>query len=658
MPKPQPSRPTSRFRIAALVAGCVAVLLGGVVCYTRFSPIPAIAYRLVSGDTYTYSIAYTSTAQTDLGALMPHKDSRPSSLTSGPPAQPSTYAMQVSGTVEITVVEAREQDSLLAWSMPRCTVRISMRGKEIADQTQELRTALGRVCFVRVTADGAVRLLWLDESLGDLSAGCLRSLLATMQVSLPSGAATTPRRWLATENGPNGRFEVSYQVTPSVPRSARAVFTKRPLRHLAPKISLRSRRIKLSPHVKPTGEFTVCFSRLDGCVLSLEGAEQQALDIQGQPIGGSAAQLSLRLGARGRVRGAELAALKTQAQERLRRTRATTLAEAPSEQRLERSRCEADLKGVTPDDVLRELARQDPPEGNREQQAALYRRARAMLVLHPECCQKVADALCAGSWPAFGQQVALSALGAAGTQEAQTALVRALRAARGDTPRAMMALEALGWADLPTEEAVRAIGDLAGGPDRGIASAAQLALGTMAYHLAESFPERAEAICARVLAQLRGARSAEEREQLLLVLGNAGLRSTLPTLSAQLGDRSARIRGAAVWALRWVDDPVADQMLTRALTADPDDYVRWQAALALGYRDITPATFAAQRTALERDPSSQVRLAALGTLWNTRGSYPEVQRLAKTAEARDPDPGLRDAARSKVEQAQQGTVSP
>ena len=66
--------------------------------------------------------------------------------------------------------------------------------------------------------------------------------------------------------------------------------------------------------------------------------------------------------------------------------------------------------------------------------------------------------------------------------------------------------------------------------------------------------------------------------------------------------------------IRFVDAPVVDTYLCRALRSDPEAKVRLEAVNALEYRKLTASTLEVQRRALERDASTQVRRKALTNL--------------------------------------------
>lgn len=107
-------------------------------------------------------------------------------------------------------------------------------------------------------------------------------------------------------------------------------------------------------------------------------------------------------------------------------------------------------------------------------------------------------------------------------------------------------------------------------------------------------------------------------------------------------------------ALRWIQDSQVDTLLTKALYNDPDDGVRLEAAVALGFREMNPATFLTQKQAFLLDKAVKVRLAALKNLWQAHEAFPEVRQLVKQAAQNDVSKDVQEAAANIVKMYPQG----
>jgi HEAT repeat protein len=246
----------------------------------------------------------------------------------------------------------------------------------------------------------------------------------------------------------------------------------------------------------------------------------------------------------------------------------------------------------------------------------------------------------------------IDALQSAGHSEAQAALGAAVRERPNDWPALAQLIPALGTAELPTPETVQTLLELAFGKhDPNVRAAAQLALGNLAGSLAEAAPARSGRVVARLLEELAAPTAADSTWQLLLALGNAGSADALPALTRYLDDPAPELRGAAAWALRWVEASQVDQLLTARGLVDRDAAVRLEAVRALGFRERTAGNCAAQEKALAAEGAADLRLALLGNLWKARAVYPRARRLVEQAATGDPAREVREAAAKLLEQA-------
>jgi hypothetical protein len=215
---------------------------------------------------------------------------------------------------------------------------------------------------------------------------------------------------------------------------------------------------------------------------------------------------------------------------------------------------------------------------------------------------------------------------------------------------------ALGLAKAPTPVLEAALFELAAAGSGDSRATAELALGTLARGLAGWAPARADGIVRWALGRLEGARSAGERRQLLLVLGNAGAAQAWPAVRRHLRAAEPEVRGGAVTALRWLKGAEVEAALCRALTADADAGVRLEAARALEVRRMTAAALAAHAKALRADDSASVRLAVLKNLGRARAALPGAAEVVRAAAAKGPDREVRAAAAELLEEENQERV--
>ncbi len=186
-----------------------------------------------------------------------------------------------------------------------------------------------------------------------------------------------------------------------------------------------------------------------------------------------------------------------------------------------------------------------------------------------------------------------------------------------------------------------------------VSTTARLALGNVARSLSDESPTRATIIVERLLKELSEPTSSDSTWPLLLAVGNTGAVEALPTLIRYTDDPSAELRGAAAWAMRWIDSPQVDVLLTtKALLDDRDPRERLEAVRALRFREKTNAIVTAEETALGNEADSDVRVELLTNLWET--DDPTAKNLVEKAAKDDPSPTVQEAAAKMLEKAHEG----
>ena len=278
-------------------------------------------------------------------------------------------------------------------------------------------------------------------------------------------------------------------------------------------------------------------------------------------------------------------------------------------------------------------------------ESRLFLKFKALIFLHPEVCGPLGKMLTRADPRSLTMRVLTGALEAVGNDESEEALVNAIRFRPEDWPALSFLIPALGTTTLPSPATEAMLSELAfHSLERNIASTAQLALGSLSRRLAENSPERSARIVRRFLQVLGPSKSSDENYQTLLVLGNAGSAEALPAVLPFASDPSPRLRGAALWALRWIDTPAVDARLAEALTSDREPSVRAQAASALRFRRVTAETFRVQEEALLHDTATEVRAIVLPNLWAARQEFPKGGQLVRWAAANGEAKEVQDVA--------------
>lgn len=263
--------------------------------------------------------------------------------------------------------------------------------------------------------------------------------------------------------------------------------------------------------------------------------------------------------------------------------------------------------------------------------------------LRPETAGEIQQRVTAGLDAHLGRML-LSALGAAGTDPAQTALaaLRSDSALPADVrSAATMALFQLAQ---PNE---RVLGDLTQDLGRaaeftGDDALAMLLLGALAPRAGEVRVEGRAPM--DVLLALEGRAQQQGRLDLWLdALGNTGTADVVPHAQRMAAHGDEAVRAAAYHAVRRVEVPAALALLERGLS-DPSPRVRGDVVAALSQHQSEAAAAALIRAARD-DADADVRRASVGALARFAKPGTAARQAIERAAQSDPDAGNREAAR-------------
>lgn len=604
----------SRFAQAATAA----ILLVGVLLILlppSTDTTPVIVF--IPGQRLVYQIEFLGTSDYDFAAAFGQ----------GSSDQSHSFTADLTGELIVTVLQVGSERTEVVYRLRSTDVGFSADGQAAPTQAQILQTELARPAFVTLDARGRMLSVRFDPATGALTQHMTRMLLAAMQfVSRPSGADAMSD-WEVTEDDLAGTLLARYQV------QADGTVAKSKTRRQAVKQLKKRRGIVLTPMIESEGAYVATLD--SGCLAALSVAESQLVTVQGRRIGAGELKLEMRLLGKETVTPGELSALGT----------AETgprvplyVVGSPEEGRLAIQR--KHLGEATAQSLSDELTKVTPEQTDLTK---LFLKLKALAILHPDSCVRVGEWLATAEARSQKMRILTDALESAGHAEAQAALGAAIHARPDDWPALALLIPALGTAEHPTPETEQTLQTLAfGRHDKNICAAAQLALGNLALSMGDASPARAARIVQRLVLEL--AATPDSSWQLLLALGNAGSAEALPTLTRHLDDRNPELRGAATWALRWIDVPQADLLLIKVLLGDMEPAVRIEAVRTMRFRKPTGANFEAQVKALATDSEVAVRLALLGTLWDTRDHDSRAIAVIEQAAGHDLSPEVRAAA--------------
>jgi HEAT repeat protein len=601
------------------------------------------AYRFVVGQRLVYKLDYRNLANSDLRVLFGDLKDGSNSPNNSNPSVNGTFVNafdnQVQGNLVITVLEQKGDRFFVSYNFSNPVVRITANGQQVTEQAQLIQTDLSREIFATLDAQGKVLAVRFDPNTSDIAQNFARTLLASIQF-VTAKTQISSNEWITQEEDPNGQYIARYQT------QLGGKYQKLKVRYLQPESRKKPDDARITPIITPKGELIAEFDSSAGRLLTLTGRESQSFDISGKNVGSAETTLSLNYVEQSNLNSIEIKALRNASAAREKLATAIPLSYTPSSREVEAKIQRRELGDATLETLLTELEKAEK-SANNQNNTPLYLKFKALIYVHPEVCASLNERLTKSNANSLTMQMLTGALSAVGHEQAQAALVNVIKARSQDWKTLASLIPSLASVTSPTPQAENIISNLAfKSKDNRIASTAQLALGAMARNLTQNknTSERANKIVDLFVQKLAQAKSNDDIRQYLLVLGNTGSQRAFGTIVKFTNSNQQDIRAVAFSALRWIPEKEVDILLTKALSHDADDSVRLEATVALGFREMTPANFQAQKQAFISDKAVKVRLALLKNLWEAQKQFPEVRQIVEQAVQQDASQDIRDAA--------------
>lgn len=647
--------------VAAFLLSGLAVLWGGgwiSPARSRVTTSPAGAgyYRFELGVRIVHRIDYRSEGATDFLAVFGGQKGRGKGE-SPPPGLSQKFTTRVRADRSVTVLEWKERDWLAAVRLENLEVNYAVDGREDAVQAEALRGEMSGDLFIRVTPEGRILSVRFPTAMGNLSKSFAQTLLGITQFVFPEKGIPDDGRWELEEEDPVGRSVVLYEriptdnaaTSPGKSVGEATSFRKMRLRYLSTRKKKIPGEFSLQQATVPKGSLVARFQFREGNLISMAGTEVQEFLFGDKRVGHAENSLRLEFLRRGPVSSPELAELRNRfaALEGVSEDIAlsTNVSREAGRLAIERSA----LGDTTPETLREELKAADRSSGRYD--TKLVRRLQALFRLYPGTCATFGKELARADPGSRSFQYVSSALAAVGHAKAQEALIEVVRARRKDVPAMIRLISTM--ADVPDPEPALAdtLGEIAfgGRGEERVIVAAWYAMGSIARNLEPAHPERAEQILDALVREMGKSPSDSKTAHLLSALGNSASDKVVPVILKHLADASVTVRAAAVSSLQLMDTPEVEPALLRALTTDPEEPVRQQAASVLASREMTETAFTAQTSAVLKDTSQMVRVTVLRTLARALDRYPKARSVIRRVAEEDPSDDVRKVAKEILE---------
>ena len=528
-----------------------------------------------------------------------------------------------------------------------------------------LSQALTQPYELTLRPNGAVHGIRAAPGSSALAVGLVKNILGLVQVVLPpQGGQPIVPRYVIEEEDSTGLATTNYEVNADagLVNMVQLIKTKNEIYKTATTNTQQgasqgsaqraSGGMQLS--LQPRSRFLIEFNVAERMVSSLEGQEDVRVSASGKNVAHTLTNVNFNLVSAQLADAQRLSELQTNAKKAFASVSVAGLSSVQSSTPEELKNVQVQLLGNETVDSL--WAQMGALEGREEGTGARARKieelatkVKAMLQLRPQDAAALAQKMQNLDPQSEAMRMLVGALAEGGSLQAQDALLDVLEGRASSPQVALLVLPMLGNLNTPTPRTQDVLIDLSRSPDRNIATTAQLALGAVAQAVASQDPARADSIAQTFQKKLEAAKSegnSDSVKDALAALGNTGSASAFSAVAKFVDNANSDVRTEAVMALRHMKSAEAEGLLLKTLQNDSDVNVRVEAARALGYHELTPQSFAAQREVLLNSTDARVRQVLLAELWRARDAYPEVIELVRLSATGSSDESMRQLAQN------------
>lgn len=563
-------------------------------------------------------------------------------VTTGPATSRTGGAVRqrVSGFMTATVYSAEPEEALVGYRLSDLSLRTER------DRVPDDPAVLARMeeeaeeeVLVAVGPDARIRRYWFPGGMGEATRGLLVELIQQMELVVPCDSSAV---WVADQEDGTGRFRARYSAGAVIAEDGRACVRVDRVKQAYVEVSS-----PLGLTAVPDGRVQGWLDAESGVWRRIEVDEMLRLDGPDMPIVATTStratwvQVSMTLHFIG---DAEAAARIETLQSRGDASGASVpRAEAGPSVRPEEEELRSLSQGATVDGLLGDLWRLQAGRDDGGAECATWERLWALLAVDELAVRRARSLMRAGTLDVSMQSALIEALGAAGTPEAQRALLSLVEdptlssAARGSALLALCGLRR------PTRESEEYLmGKAVGRREEASTRQAFLGLGAFVNRLSGIDTGRSEAILSFLLSNETRNDDPAWRLVFLDGLGNTGSPRCLEAVLRRATDDGEEVRSHSLMALRLIQDPRVDARLMEALDGDPSLEVRVAAARSLSFRTTPEGREAVRRAASH--PDMEVRGLALESLASAQADDAEARRAIERMSTQDPSAELRAAA--------------
>lgn len=539
---------------------------------------------------------------------------------------------ELHGTLVVDRLEKQGGDATLAVRVerPEITTEVESARSDLA----VVATALEQECRWSWDKQGRLSAIDVAADTDPLAVGILRTLAATVQLSLPAQPA---REWQADEVDNTGRYLALYRSL------GPTAIERRKTKYLAMN-GAGNRALPVTSEAVPNGARTAFELDAGGQLIGVRADETVTVTTSNFPRSTSIVHVELRLLQAGDARPATPSSS----------TLVRIAASEPYNPLAGRAATTARAGGYSYERAMQELDALGEPQGdsdpNKDARARLFSALRGVFATDDAAVEKALWLIGKGS---AHSQALIEALRGSENPRATQGLVELLGHEVDEQTEGAL-VRGLSLLQRPDAKATQALLDRLNHPRLGTQAAygigaharSALGLGDLG---------RAKELLQFLLAKLRATSDAALQERYLRALGNASNPEVAEHLQLYLASERPSIRRAALQALTNVKSAAAAKLMISAST-DSEPRVRAEAAKLAGNQEHSEPLVQALANMAQGDSELEPRYAAVKSLGRFLPASAEARKTLESIAANDASESHRALARSLLEKQAPGTA--
>ncbi len=599
--------------------------------------VTSLQYEWKQGQKYLYHFRFDNSSNADFTKLF-------TQTTDASSAEKYSLKVVWEGEYTLSVIDQKSDSTVLKHELTLKNFQFYSPDNPIfiaSDKLGQMRRELILPFFTEVDNHGLIKKIKFQANLDRNTLQLLKNIIAITQLQFaPFEKASTT--WSTTENDLQGAYLAHYAIDEEASQKSHFYAITKTKKKYA---SNRARNnlhksvgdLEITKKVVANSEWSILFDPSEKRLQAIKGRDLVTTSVNGNPLAENSSEISLQLVKASEVEFNQIQMDQTTlASDKSGEVPYQSLSQNLQDSEMERLIQKQELGTLTLNDLTGMLKKYYQEKDDKSLEK-LYLKIKALIYLEPSAALALAALLKEFEANSLGHNLILRALGSIGNEEAQAALLVALKEASDEKKKVNTIFE-IGTLKNPNEAVESSLFDIIKqGKTELTVSSAGLALGIMAGTLSAINPEREKRIILPMLNDYESATTNAQKIYLLSVFGNSGSVYAENSVIDAAKDPSVEVQAEALKNLRFFKNEATTDLLIDNLQSSKDD-LRSAAIFALAFKEPSKNLYEAQKNQFVSEKNGSNRRELFKNLWELKTFDPSVKTFLQDQRAVEKDP--------------------